>query len=78
MRGFFTMTTIQPTNTFKKLIMSQCQNMELTQANCHMLNSYYLVMKHDLFDFKTAVSIKLLPQHEAFKRQQMNMVLLKR
>ena len=66
MRGFFMITTIQPQNTYKKL-MNACSDKLLIRDNCNMLNSYFTVVKHDLFDCKTAVSIKLLPQQETIK-----------
>ena len=77
MRGMFTITTIQPTNTYKKIV-NQCSDKILQRDNCNMLNSYFVVSKHNLFDCKSAISIKLLPQNEAQKKQVMNLTELKR
>ena len=42
-----------------------------------MLNSYFVVSKHNLFDCKSAISIKLLPQNTQ-KKQVYTLMDLKR
>ena len=43
-----------------------------------MLNSYFVVTKHNLFDCKSAINIKLLPQNITQKMQVTNLTELKR
>ena len=40
----------------------QCQNKKLERDNCNMLNTYFIIDKHSMFDCKPAISIKLLQQ----------------
>ena len=57
--GFqFTITTIQPTNIYKR-ILAQCCDKDLDRNNCNLLNSFYTIDKHHLFDSKTMLSIRL-------------------
>ena len=69
--GIFTVTTIQPTNIYKKIV-TQCKDQILQRDNCHFLNSFYIVNKYKLFDCKAVQSI-LMSDHplrqEAITRQ---------
>jgi len=40
----------------------------LERNTCNFLNAYYVVKKHSLFECKTGISIKLVPQ--LLKKQQ--------
>lgn len=63
-RGFVMIATIQPSNTFKKTILSQVAGKELTKFNCNMMKSYFTAIKYNLFDCKPALSIKVLIEQE--------------
>ncbi len=54
--GVFTVTTIQPTNIYKK-ILAQCKDKSLDREACHFLSAFYLVDKYKLFDCKPVQSI---------------------
>lgn len=71
-------TTIQPSNTYKKHILSQVKDKELTCHNCNILNSYFVVINYNLFDCKSAISMKLLIQKEQNKNKHETLIELKR
>jgi predicted transcriptional regulator len=75
MRGFFTIMCIQPTNIYKK-IMAQSSDKTLDRQTCHMLNAYFSVKNHKLFDCKTSISIKVLPQQDLIKDSQDSLIEL--
>ena len=60
-KGLFMITTIQPSNIYKK-ILAQCAYKTLDRSTCHFLNAFNTVEKHNLFDCKSTLSIKLLSQ----------------
>ena len=60
-KGLFMITTIQPSNIYKK-ILAQCAYKTLDRSTCHFLNAYNTVEKNNLFDCKSTLSIKLLSQ----------------
>ena len=63
-RGLITFTTIQPSNTYKKQIQSQVAGKYLNCDNCNFMNSYYVVIKYNLFDCKSAISMRLLLEQD--------------
>lgn len=63
-RGLITFTTIQPSNTYKKQILNQVAGKYLNCHNCNFMNSYYVVIKYNLFDCKSAISMKLLLEQD--------------
>ena len=63
-------TTIQPTNVYKKLLANCCdKNLDL--ETCNFLNAFYTVDKHKLFDCRAAVSIKLQAQVDIARRNEL-------
>ena len=75
MKGIFLCTTIQPTNVYKKFL-TQVADKELDRFACNMLNSYHIVNKHNLFDCKSAITIKLLPQQQLLKTTRDQLLVL--
>ena len=62
-------TTIQPTNIYKKLLANCCDK-NLDRDTCNFLNAYYTVDKHKLFDCKSVASIKLQAQVDIARRNE--------
>ena len=72
----FTVTAIQPQNIYRK-ILSQCNDKTLDRNTCNILNAYYVVKKHGLFDCKTGITIRLQPQLKIQKKSQDILLKLK-
>ena len=51
---------------------------DLNRNNCNFLNSYYVVIKYNLFDCKPAVSMKLLIDQDKMKEKKESLIELRR